>query len=95
MTRPAAKSPLKQFTYLLKRIVSANNLPDYDLGFVNTADNSPAVHFIRRDAVGRAAIKAELAQLSAQTDRKALDDARVLEVDAMFEHRRVRSTGDQ
>ena len=93
--KTGSESPLKQFTYLLKRIVSANDLPDYDLSFVNTADNSPAVHFIRRDAVERAAIKAELARLSVQTERKALEDARVLEVDAMFERRRVRSTGDR
>ena len=59
--KTGSESPLKQFTYLLKRIVSANDLPDYDLGFVDTADNSPAVHFIRRDAVERAAIKADLA----------------------------------
>ena len=93
--KTGSESPLKQFTYLLKRIVSANDLPDYDLSFVNTADNSPAVHFIRRDAVERATIKAELARLSARTEREALDEARVLEVDTMFERRRVRSTGDR
>jgi hypothetical protein len=65
------------------------------LSYVNTADNSPAIHFIRRDAVERATIKAELARLGAKSERRALDDARVLEVDSMFENRRVRSTGDR
>ena len=93
--KTGSESPLKQFTYLLKRIVTANDLPDYELSFVNTADNSPAIHFIRRDAVERATIKAELARLGAKSERRALDDARVLEVDSMFENRRVRSTGDR
>ena len=58
--KTGSESPLKQFNYLLKRIVTANDLPEYDLSFVNTADNSQAIHFVRRDAAERAAIKADL-----------------------------------
>ena len=32
--KTGSESPLKQFTYLLKRIVTANDLPDYDLKLV-------------------------------------------------------------
>ena len=43
--KTGSESPLKQFNYLLKRIVTAKDLPEYDLSFVNTADNSQAIHF--------------------------------------------------
>jgi len=93
--KTGSESPLKQFTYLLKRIVTANDLPDYDLSFVNTADGSPAVHFIRRDAVERAEIKADLERLKTESARRAREDTRALEVDAMFDRRRGRATGDR
>jgi plasmid replication initiation protein len=93
--KTGSESPRKQFTYLLKKIVSANDLPEYELSFVNTADNSPAIHFIRRDAAERAKIKADLARLSADSERHAREDARALQVDAMFERRRAPPTGDR
>jgi plasmid replication initiation protein len=93
--KTGSESPRKQFTYLLKKIVSANDLPEYELSFVNTADNSPAIHFIRRDAAERAKIKADMARLSADSERLAREDARALQVDAMFERRRAPPTGDR
>jgi len=93
--KTGSESPLKQFTYLLKRIVTANDLPEYALSFVNTADNSSAIHFVRRDAAERATIKAELDRLKADSSRRALEDARALEVDALFDRRKVSPTGDQ
>ena len=93
--KTGSESPLKQFAYLLRRIVTANNLPDYDLSFVSAADNSTAVHFIRRDAAERAQIKAELAALNAQSARRAKEDARTLEVDSAFSRRPTSLTGER
>jgi plasmid replication initiation protein len=93
--KTGSESPLKQFNYLLKRIVVANALPDYDLSFVSTADNAPAVHFIRRGAVERAQIRADLAKTAGDSERRRLEDARALDVDTMLDRRRVRPTGDR
>ena len=56
--KSGSESPLKQFNYMLKRIVEANALPDYDLNFTATNDGASAVHFLRRGAVERAELKA-------------------------------------
>lgn len=94
--KTGSESPLKQFTYILKKIVAANTLPDYDMTFVNTADNSPAVHFQRRDAAEKAAIRAELVQLAQSASRRAQEDARAALVDALLDGRGpVAETGDQ
>jgi plasmid replication initiation protein len=93
--KTGSESPLKQFNYLLKRIVTANDLPDYDLSYVNTADNASAIHFVRRDAAERAKIKADLARLSSESERRTREDARALEVDALVERRGRPVTGDQ
>jgi plasmid replication initiation protein len=92
--KTGSESPLKQFTYLLKRIVTANNLPEYELAFVTAADNSSAVHFIRRDAAEKAQVKAELAALNAQSTRRMKEDARALEVDLAFSRRQRPPTGE-
>jgi plasmid replication initiation protein len=93
--KTGSESPLKQFTYLLKRIVAANDLPDYDLSFASTADNAAAVHFIRRGAVERGKLKADLARLATDSDRRRREDTRAEDVDALFERRRVPSTGER
>ena len=92
--KTGSDSPLKQFTYLLKKIIQADSLPDYALSFVNAADGSPAVHFIRRGAAERAKARAELATLQRESEKRAREDARSEEVDAMFERRRVRHSDD-
>jgi plasmid replication initiation protein len=92
--KTGSESPLKQFAYLLKRIVANNDLPDYDLAFTTTKDNASAIRFVRRDADAKARIKAELAALSARDARRAREDARAAEVDGLIARRRV-SSGDQ
>jgi plasmid replication initiation protein len=92
--KTGSDSPLKQFTYLLKKIVQADGLPDYRLSFVNAGDGSLAVHFVRRDAAERRRLKAELSKLTRDSEQRALQDARAAEVDAMFERRRVRREAD-
>jgi len=81
--KTGSDSPLKQFNYLLKKIVLANELPDYDMSFTSTADGSSAVHFLRRGAGERAAIKADLARLAQDTQRRQREDARAAEVDGV------------
>lgn len=93
--KTGSESPLKQFNYLLKKIVAANDLPEYELSYVSTNDNAPAVHFIRRGVVEREAIRAELTRKSAESERRRREDARMLEVDAMMDRRRVRDPGEQ
>jgi plasmid replication initiation protein len=93
--KTGSESPLKQFNYLLKRIVAANSLPEYDLTPVSTADNAPAIHFIRHGAAERARIKADLAKGVAVSERRRLEDERALQVDTMMDRRRVRDSGDQ
>jgi hypothetical protein len=62
-----------------------------------TADGSAAVHFLRRDAVERAAIRKEFEVLNKKDARRALEDARAEEVDARMEGRRLPppASGDQ
>ena len=93
-TRPAARARSSSYD-LLKRIVPANDLPEYDLSFVNTADNSQAIHFVRRGAAERAAIKADLERLAANSARREREDAWALEVDATFEKRTGAPSGDR
>jgi plasmid replication initiation protein len=92
--KTGSDSPLKQFTYLLKKIVQADSLPDYQLSFVQAGDGSLAVHFVRRDAAERSRIRAELAALTRETEKRAQEDARAATLDAMFERRRVRREPD-
>ena len=93
--KSGSESPLKQFNYMLKRIVEANALPDYELSFVSTNDNAPAVHFVRRGAAERAQVKADLEAESARRSRMAMEDARATAVDAMLARRRTPASGDQ
>ncbi|CAN7609856.1 replication initiator protein A [Phenylobacterium sp. LjRoot164] len=92
--KTGSESPLKQFSYLLKKIVSADDLPDYALSHTTTRDGAAAIHFVRRDAAEKALLKASLAALSESEGRRAREDERAGEVDAMFARRRV-SSGDQ
>jgi plasmid replication initiation protein len=83
--KTGSDSPLKQFNYLLKKIIAANALPDYAMSPTVTADGSAAVHFQRRDAAERAAIRSELDALAKKDARRALEDARAAELDARLE----------
>lgn len=93
--KTGSESPLKQFNYLLKKIVASNSLPEYDLTFVSTADNASAVHFLRKGAAERAQLKAELTRGLTDSARRQREDARAVEVDSMLDRRRVRDSGDQ
>ena len=92
--KSGSDSPLKQFTYLLKKIVEANTLPEYALSFVTTADGAAAVRFVRQGAEERAQLRADLDSESARRDRLRREDARTLEVDQMMARRRAGDSGE-
>jgi plasmid replication initiation protein len=92
--KSGSDSPLKQFTYLMKKIVEANVLPDYDLSCVTTGDNAAAGHFVRKGAAERAQLKADLEAESARRERIRLEDARAAAVDAGMDRRREDDSGD-
>lgn len=92
--KTGSDSPLKQFTYLLKKIVQADSLPDYRMTFVNAANGAPAVHFVRRDAAERSRMRSELAALAQASEKRAREDARADDIDAMIARRRVRHAAD-
>lgn len=82
---------------MLRKLVEANELPEYDVSFTTTGDKSPAVRFIRRTAAERAQLRAELAAETAARERRAREDRRAAEVDGRldrFAHRRVDATQD-
>ncbi|MGC1301906.1 MAG: replication initiator protein A [Caulobacteraceae bacterium] len=92
--KSGSESPLKQFNYMLKKIVEANGLPEYDMTFVSTNDNASAVHFVRRGAAERAQLKAEIDRESARRQQVEREDARAAAVDGMMDRRRVWDSGD-
>lgn len=87
----------KEFARMLRKLVEANDLPEYDISFTTAGDRSPAVRFIRRSAAERAQLRAEMAAETAARDRRAREDRRAAEVDGRverFAHRRVPSADD-
>ncbi len=78
--KTGSDSPLKQFTYLLKRIVVKNALPEYDMTMTKVSDGSPAVHFIRRDMAERVNIREELKRL----ERLTAEERRAMELDGLL-----------
>ena len=77
--KTGSDSPLKQFTYLLQRVIAKNSLPDYVMSLTKVADGSPAVHFVRRDIGVRTDIREDLKRL----ERLNAEDRRSLELDGL------------
>lgn len=93
--KSGSDSAPKEFARMLRKIVEANDLPEYDLNFTTAGDNSPAVHFLRRSAAERAQFRAALEAETAQRTRRAREDARAAEADGVPEmifRRRVSSS---
>jgi plasmid replication initiation protein len=87
--KSGSDSSPKEFGRMLRKIVDANELPEYDLSFVKAGNSALAVHFIRRAAAERAQIRAELEADFAAKTRRAREDERADEVDGIFAARRV------
>lgn len=83
--KTGSDSKPKEFNRMLRRAVDANQLPDYSLELVATADGSPAVLFRLR---GEAEALALSAQLQAEQDRQSrfeIDRRRVEQVDNLMD----------
>ncbi len=83
--KSGSDSKPKEFNRMLRRIVEANQLPEYTLEWGQTADNSPAVLFRLR---GEAEALAAAAELEAQRERQVRFDAdrrRAEEVDDLMD----------
>ena len=71
---------------MLRRVIEADQLPDYAMEMAETADKSPAVQF-RRRGEAEALVLAE--RMRAEEERSARFDAdrrRTEEVDARMDH---------
>lgn len=83
--KTGSDSKPKEFNRMIRRVVEANQLPDYALEMAETADGSPAVLFRLR---GEAEALALSAQLQAEQDRRSRFDAdrrRAREVDDLMD----------
>ena len=90
--KTGSDSAPKEFNRMLRKIVEANELPEYEVAFARTADGSPAVHFVRRTAAERAQIRAELEREVAAERAREAEDRRRVEVDttmARLAHRQL------
>ena len=89
--KTGSESPLKQFSYLLKKIVAEDTLPEYTLAHTVTADRAAAIHFVRRGIVEKAAKRSAEKNRESVAARIKREDARAAEVDALIERRRVKA----
>ncbi|KHA64594.1 replication initiator protein A [Sphingomonas sp. Ant20] len=83
--KTGSDSKPKEFNRMLRKVVEADQLPDYALKLVATADGSPAVLFRLR---GEAEALALTAKLEAEKERRSRFDAdrrRVAEVDDLMD----------
>lgn len=83
--KSGSDSAPKEFNRMLRKIVEANELPEYELSFVTAGDGSPAVHFIRRSAAERAQVRAEIQAEAQARARRQQEDARARQVDGFLE----------
>lgn len=83
--KTGSDSKPKEFSRMLRKIVEINELPEYDMVFVTTADGTPGVRFIRRSVVERVQIQAELAAEAAGQARREREDRRADEVDGRLD----------
>jgi len=83
--KTGSDSKPKEFNRMLRKVMEADQLPDYALEMAKTTDGSPAVRFRLR---GEAEALALSAKLQAEQDRRSQFDAdrrRASEVDALMD----------
>ena len=88
--KTGSDSAPKEFNRMLRKIIEANSLPEYDVSFTTTADGAQAVYFVRRSAAERAQIRAALAAEASDRAKAADDTSRGDAITDLFERRRVR-----
>ncbi len=75
----------KEFNRMLRKIVEANQLPDYAVSMTKTADGSPAVLFQNRSVAEAAAITERLEADLQKRDQIAKQNERAREVDQLMD----------
>jgi plasmid replication initiation protein len=83
--KSGSDSAPKEFARMLRKVIEADDLPEYSLSLTTTGDKSPAVYFVRRTAAERAQIRAELAAETAAHARRTREDRRAEEVDGRMD----------
>ena len=75
----------KEFNRMMRRVVELDQLPEYAMLIVETADKSPAVQFRLRGEIEALAHAAKMQAEQERRDRFAADRARVQEVDSLMD----------
>jgi len=83
--KSGSDSAPKEFARMLRKLVEANDLPEYDMAYTTAGDGSQAVRFIRRSVVERLQVQAELDAEAATRSRREREDHRAAEVDGLME----------
>ncbi len=83
--KSGSDSAPKEFARMLRKLVEANELPEYDMAYTTAGDGSSAVRFIRRSVVERVQIRAEMEAEDAARRRREREDRRAAELDGLLE----------
>lgn len=84
--KTGSDSKPKEFNRMLRRVVEANQLPDYILSLTQTGDGAPAVFFQQRGAAEAAALSAELEAEQHRRDRLKADRQNADRIDGLMDH---------
>ena len=89
--KTGSDSKPKEFNRMLRKIVEANQLPDYAVEMVATNDGSPAIRFRLRGEAEALALSEQLQAEQDRRDRMEADRRRTTEVDDLMDRLSGRS----
>lgn len=89
--KTGSDSKPKEFNRMLRKIVEANQLPDYAVEMVATNDGSPAIQFRLRGEAEALALSEQLQAEQDRRDRMEADRRRTTEVDDLMDRLSGRS----
>ena len=89
--KTGSDSKPKEFNRMLRKIVEANQLPDYAVAMVATNDGSPAIQFRLRGEAEALALSEQLQAEQDRRDRLDADRQRTTEVDDLMDRLSGRS----
>lgn len=83
--KTGSDSKAKEFNRMLRKIIEANQLPDYSLSMTQTADGEPAVLFQLRGDAEAAKLHARLEANQVRQQRLVAEQRRTTEVDTLMD----------
>ncbi|WP_277984594.1 replication initiator protein A [Sphingomonas faeni] len=83
--KTGSDSQVKEFNRMLRKIIEADQLPDYSLSMTQTVDGAPAVLFRLRGEAEAAELRAKLEADQARQERLDADRRRTGEVDNLMD----------